>query len=186
MSTHTTGRLRADSARVRERMLTVARDRLRDGDRDLPLNAIAKAAGVGVGTAYRHFPTRQALIEALAAENLTRLAADARASADDTDPAAGFQRLVATGLRLLRADPALAEVLATGDDLTGDSVAPSAEFHDALGRVLKRARQAGTVRSDITADDLRNLMCGVQHAAAVSADDVVDRYLDVLFRGLRA
>lgn len=186
MSTGTGGRLRADSARVREQMLTVAGARLRDGDRDLPLNAIAKAAGVGVGTAYRHFPSRQVLIEALAAQSFTRLAADARASAAADDPVAGFERLMSTGLRLLREEPALAEVLAARDDLTADAVAPAADFFDALDHLLHRARQAGAVRSDITADDLRSLMCGVQHAVAINDADAADRYLGVLLRGLRA
>ncbi|MFI6129603.1 hypothetical protein [Micromonospora sp. NPDC051141] len=49
-----------------------------------------------------------------------------------------------------------------------------------------RARQSGAVRSDITADDLRSLMCGVQHAVAISDADAADRYLGVLLRGLRA
>jgi AcrR family transcriptional regulator len=59
-----TEKLRADSARVRAQMLDAARERLRDGDLELPMNAIAKAAGVGVGTVYRHFPSPDDLIPA--------------------------------------------------------------------------------------------------------------------------
>ena len=68
--TTSTASLRADSARVRARMLAAARERLAAGDLELPMNAIAKAAGVGVGTMYRHFPTRQALLESLATREL--------------------------------------------------------------------------------------------------------------------
>ena len=79
-------------------MPAAARDRLRAGDTDLPMNALAKAAGVGVGTAYRHFRTRQVLLEALAAESFAALVADARAGAADPDPAAGLRRLLRAGL----------------------------------------------------------------------------------------
>ncbi|MER7279135.1 helix-turn-helix domain-containing protein [Dactylosporangium sp. NPDC000244] len=183
--------LRADSARVRAQMLAAARERVRAGDLDLPMNAIAKDAGVGVGTAYRHFANRQALLEALAAESLGALVTDAEAAAADPEPAAGFATLLRNALRLLRDDPTLAVVLASAAqpaclDATTDL---HARLGTAVTTVLSRARAAGAVRSDVTADDVRRLICGVQHAVGAGADadaGAEERYLDILLAGLRA
>jgi AcrR family transcriptional regulator len=178
-------KLRADSARVRDRMLSVARERLRSGDTDLPMNAIAKEAGVGVGTAYRHFPTHQVLLEALAAESLASLVADASRGAADPDTAAGFTRLMRAGLRLMLDDPALAAVLSGRDFACDETRELGAELYASFGALLDRARAQGVVAPDITGDDLRRLLCGVQHAVRIGGDEVADRYLGVLVTGLQ-
>ncbi|GAA3276654.1 helix-turn-helix transcriptional regulator [Dactylosporangium vinaceum] len=180
------GPLRADSARVRAQMLTAARARIRDGDLDLPMNAIAKAAGVGVGTAYRHFPTRQALLEALAAESLAALVTDAVAGAADPDPAAAFTALLRSGLQLLRDDPTLAAVLSsTEPPCLATTTALNAQLGAAVQTTLTRARAEHVIRPDVTADDIRRLICGLQHAVAAGQDDAAERYLDILLAGLR-
>ena len=79
--------LRADSARVRAQMVAAARARIADGDLELPMNAIAKDAGVGVGTMYRHFANRQALLETVAADNYAALIEEARTAAENPDVA---------------------------------------------------------------------------------------------------
>jgi AcrR family transcriptional regulator len=177
--------LRADSARVRARMLAVARDRLAAGDLDLPMNAVAKAAGVGVGTVYRHFATRQALIESLAAESLETLVADTQAAAREPDPGAGVSALLQAGLRIQLSDPALAEVLATADTVGDKTQDLRRELAAAIDTLLHRARIEGTIRPDLTADDLRRLLCGLQHAVRIGPIDDADRYLDMLLNGLR-
>ncbi len=149
------------------------------------MNALAKAAGVGVGTAYRHFPTRQVLLEALAAESFAALVADARAGAADPAPAAGLHRLLRAGLTLLHDDPALAAVLSTPGHACPETAALGADLFTALDDLLDRARAAGQVRPEVTADDLRRLVCGIQHAARIGEDDGTDRYLDILLAGLR-
>src|SRR4029079_8290554 len=100
-----TTKMRADCDQVRALMPDAARERLRAGDLELPMNAIAKAAGVGVGTVYRHFPNRQVLLEALAAQSFESLVADAQAAAADPDVAAGLARLMRAGLKILLTDP---------------------------------------------------------------------------------
>ena len=180
-----TQKLRADSARVRAQMLAAARERLHGGDADLPMNAIAKAAGVGVGTAYRHFPNRQVLLEALAVQSFAALVQDARSGAADPDPAAGLRRLLRAGLLLLHDDPALAVVLATPGSACAETAELGAELFGALDDLLARARAAGLIRPEVTADDLRRLVCGVQHAMRIGDDDATDRYLDILLAGLR-
>jgi AcrR family transcriptional regulator len=177
--------LRADSARVRARMLATARERVDAGDLELPMNAIAKAAGVGVGTVYRHFPSRQALLESLAAQSLQSLVGDAVEAAGNSDVAAGLANLLRAALHCQLTDPALAAVLAASDAACLETMDLSRELGGAIGRLLDRARAAGVIRPDVTADDIRRLMCGVQHAVRIGATDDADRYLEILLRGLR-
>jgi AcrR family transcriptional regulator len=176
--------LRADSARVRTRMLAAARARISNGDLELPMNAIAKAAGVGVGTVYRHFPSRQALLESLAAESLQSLVAGAGAAAAGADTAEGLADLLRAGLRLQLADPALAGVLAAPEAVCLETIELSRELGTAIGRLLDRARAEGVIRPDVTADDIRRLICGVQHAVRIGRLDDADRYLEILLNGL--
>ncbi|MFI9638814.1 TetR/AcrR family transcriptional regulator [Micromonospora sp. NPDC051925] len=179
--------LRADSARVRARMLDAARTRVAAGDLELPLNAIARDAGVGVGTVYRHFSGRQALLETLATESYRELVDAAATAADDPDIAAGLRTLLRAALRCQLADPALAAVLSVPDFQCAETLALGRELNTLSMRVLDRARTAGVVRADLVADDIRRLTCGLQHAIRSGADDgtEVDRYLEILLRGLR-
>ncbi|WP_428964837.1 TetR/AcrR family transcriptional regulator [Micromonospora fluostatini] len=178
--------LRADSARVRARMLRAARDRITAGDLDLPMNAVAKAAGVGVGTVYRHFPTRQVLLESLAAEHFTRLVDTAARAAAAPDVAAGLTDLLRSALESQRVDPALALVLAEPDAACPETVELGRALTAAVDRLLERARAAGVIRPGITAADVQALLCGLRRAVEVGGDTTTDRYLDVLVRGLRA
>ncbi|MEU5553740.1 MULTISPECIES: TetR/AcrR family transcriptional regulator [unclassified Micromonospora] len=178
--------LRADSARVRARMLRAARERLAAGDAELPMNTIAKAAGVGVGTVYRHFPSRQALLEALAVDRFTQLVDAAEQAAAGPDVAAEMARLLRTALDHQLGDPALAAVLAEPAAARPETRELGRALTVAVDRLLHRARDAGEIRPEITADDLRALFCGLQHAVTVSGDADRDRYVEILLRGLRA
>ncbi|GAA4126690.1 TetR/AcrR family transcriptional regulator [Actinomadura keratinilytica] len=169
-------------------MLAAARARLAAGDMELPLNAIAKDAGVGVGTVYRHFAGRQALLESLAADSYRELIAEAAAAADNPDIADGLRNLLRAALRRQLADPALAAVLSTPECQCDETLALSRELGALTMRVLDRARKAGVIRADIVPDDVRRLTCGLQHAIRSGDEDgtAIDRYLDVLLRGLRS
>lgn len=179
--------LRSDAARNRARVLEIAAGQLADGDTSLPMNAIARLAGVGVGTVYRHFPTRQSLLESLAEASFERLVDEARSAADDPDPAAGFTRLLRFSLRCQLDDIGLATILASPEFECPQTMRLGAELMGFVTRLLDRARQAGVIRPDISADDIRRLMCGVEHAVRTGGDDPgdADRYLQVLIAGLR-
>jgi AcrR family transcriptional regulator len=177
--------LRADSARVRDQMLAAARRRIEAGDLDLPLNAVAKDAGVGVGTVYRHFPTRQELLEALAADSLAELAGAAERAAEAADAGAALGDFLAAALSRLDRDPALALVLGASDAACDDTLRRSRELLGSLTGLLDRARAGGAVRADVTAGDLRALVCGVHHAAEVAGTGETGRYLRILLDGLR-
>ncbi|MEV6710079.1 TetR/AcrR family transcriptional regulator, partial [Micromonospora wenchangensis] len=115
--------LRADAARNRDRVLATARALVAEGDLSLQLNDIARRAGVGVGTVYRHFPTRRALLEALAADAFAALLDQAQTASRDDDPWAGLQRLLRSILLGQLTEPTLAEVLSTSPD--EDATAPT-------------------------------------------------------------
>lgn len=183
--------LRADAARNRARVLEVGRERLAAGDATLPMNAIARDAGVGVGTVYRHFPSREALLESVAMEGFERLVDVARSAADDDDPGAGLERLLRYGIRLQLEDVGLATVLRSAESACAETSRLRAELLGAVDRLLERARDAGAIRPGIGADDIRRLGCGVEYAVRAGAPlgagsaDKVDVYVDVLLAGLR-
>ncbi|MDH6114134.1 AcrR family transcriptional regulator [Kitasatospora sp. MAP12-15] len=179
--------LRADAARNRARVLQVARAQLAAGDRSLQLNAIARLAGVGVGTVYRHFPNRHALIEALSAERFRELVAEAQAAAATEDALAGLHRLLRFALDRALDEPGFAAVLESRGDADAQTSEMKAELDQAVADLLGRARQTGTIRSGIEADDVRRLLCGVEHAVRSGDSDPVRRelYLSTLLEGLR-
>ncbi|GAF47557.1 TetR/AcrR family transcriptional regulator [Rhodococcus wratislaviensis] len=179
--------LRADAARNRSLVLDAGRRHLVEHGLPLPMNAIAKSAGVGVGTAYRHFPTQSDLVRAIAESAFSDLVRQARAAVDAADPVVGLRTLLDMAVRSL-ADPALAVVLA-GQSTSGADQGlpdPARELAELTEKVLGRAQTAGAVRSDLTADDVRRLACGIQHAVEIGDPASVDVYVDVLVAGLRS
>ncbi|GAA3649179.1 TetR/AcrR family transcriptional regulator [Lentzea roselyniae] len=183
--------LRKDAARNWDRIVTVARELVDEGT-PLQLNDVARRAGLGVGTVYRHFPTTEALLETVATPCLEALAGHGEQALTRDDPwqaFAGFlQRLVDAQV----GDPSLAKVAAN----TQDALPRTTELKQqviAIGReLLARARKAGAVRPDLADGDLVPLMCGIAYATYVHSATPADRlpaarrYLDTLLRGLRA
>lgn len=178
---------RVDALRNRAKLLDAARQRLVDGDTILGLNTVARCAGVGIGTAYRHFPDRQSLVEGLAADALAALVADARRAAGDADPAAGLERLLRAALTAMADDPVLAEVLGAATPVCAETIGLSQDLGAAVGDLLSRARQVGAIGNDLGPDDLRRLLAGVHAATQAGANpaEARNRYLRVLLTGLR-
>lgn len=170
-------------------MVQVAREQLRGG-RELPsMRDLAQLSGVGIGTVYRHFPTRRALLETLGTDGMERLVAACCSAADDPDPVSGFERIVGFVLRGQLEDPGIAAVL-TDPENGHRAMRPLAtDLAAAVEQLLTRARAAGAIRPDVTADDIRRLLVGLAHAAGpqVRVDDRrVQLYLQILLDGLRS
>ncbi|MBP2324385.1 AcrR family transcriptional regulator [Kibdelosporangium banguiense] len=181
--------LRADALRNRERLLDVARQELAGGNVALQLNDIARKAGVGVGTVYRHFPTPQALLEALVGEQLNQLVEIARQALAMADIQAAFTFMLrSTFDMLLCTDGGLSVVMLAIEDADCGTTRAKDELGVLTAELLRRAHEAGVVRRDLTAADVRNLVCGVEHAVRTWPDGDQNRsarYLDVLIQGLR-
>lgn len=176
--------LRADARRNRERVLDAARRAFADQGYAVPLDEIAAAAGVGPGTVYRHFPTKEALFEAVSVANVQDLAADARARADAADPGlalSGFLDRVAEQA-LAKRDLPDAFAGAGADAMA----AARAEMNDALAALLAKAQEAGGVRRDVSVTDLIALLKGLLQAVRADPDPTIGhRLLAVVRDGLR-
>ena len=174
--------LRADARRNRERILKAARAVFSAKGRDAHLEDVARRAGVGVGTVYRHFPTKDALLEALAREQFDLLTRWAQEAESAPDPWAAFQALMWRGAELQASDRALMEAVAEFKP----SVAQQAEeLHAATARLMRRAQAEGEMRADATGDDVRLMMCGLGSVMQMAGDGW-RRYLTVMLDGLRA
>jgi AcrR family transcriptional regulator len=180
-----TSPLRADAARNREHVLAVAREHLDARGGTPPMKDLARLAGVGIGTVYRHFPTHQVLLEALGVDGMRKLVKATSDAAADPDPEAGFARVVEYVLRGQLADPGIAAVL-SGEGACAEALPLTVQLGEAVSALLARARAAGVVRRDLEPDDIRRLLSGVASAVGVPPDESrLRRYLTVFLDGLR-
>ncbi len=152
---------RADARRNYEKVLTAARDAFREGGEATSLEEIARRAGVGIGTLYRHFPNRQALLEALYAGEVDKLSRSA-AELDGEDPwqalSAWFDRFIA----YLATKRALADELLNYMDKDAPLFQACRASMFAAGEpLLKRAQEAGAVRSDIEFGEILQMVMGI-------------------------
>jgi AcrR family transcriptional regulator len=172
--------LRADARRNRDRILRAARDAFAESGFAVPLDDIAARAGVGPGTVYRHFPTKEALFQAVVKARVTDLVAEARRRGSDADAGTAFFGFLA----LLGAEGAAKR---DTSDAIGVPGPLRAEMHDAVAVLLSRAQAAGAVRPDITAADLITLLKSLLVTVHENPDPGrVERIFAVLTDGLRA
>ena len=152
--------LRADARRNRERLLDVARDAFTEHGLDASLDDIARRAGVGIGTLYRHFPTRDALVEALVSDDADRLTqlADRLVAEDAAD---GLQQWLNALVRHAITFRGLAESLvgAAGSDTTLGELCD--RIHAAGAVVVRHAQRRGLVRRDIRPADAVDLAASI-------------------------
>jgi AcrR family transcriptional regulator len=187
MTTAAPPELRSDALRNRDRVLEIARQHLAAGRTELPMNVIAREARLGVGTVYRHFPTRQSLLETVAADGFGDLVSLAQSAAGHDDPEKALRALLGGTLRCLDQKLGMAAVLESSEFACLETVQLAAGLMDAVQSVLLRARKAGLVRPGITTSDIRRLVLGFHHARALPGDDpgTPTAYLNVLLDGLR-
>jgi AcrR family transcriptional regulator len=187
----TTAPLRKDAARNWQRIVEVGRQLVDDGI-PLQLNDVARLAGVGVATVYRHFPTPEALLETVAAPGLEALAARGERALADGDPWQAMADFLFAAIDVMLTDASISAVTATPDNTLPRTAELKARLQALGGQLLDRACAAGTVRRDMTQADLIPLMCGVAYAAKAHAGGrepasaTGRRYLAVTLDGLRA
>ena len=174
--------LRSDAARSRTRILDVARGH---DTADLRLNDVAREAGVGVGTVYRHFPTVHALVEALSTNTIERMLEVSRRAADEPDAGAALFLYLDAALSLQLEDGGLQAVLLSPEDETDEVRAAKHEIFEAFSGVLERAKRAEAVREDISLVQLSHLVCGIEHAVRLGSRDDQALLLDIFLAGLR-
>jgi AcrR family transcriptional regulator len=178
---------RADAERNRDRVLEVAKEAFTRSGADASLDDIARQAGVGAGTLYRHFPSREALIEAVYRTEVEKLAAAERKFAEAMPPIEALRAWMLLFVDYIAAKKIIAPALNT---LLGD---PSKVFESSHNQVwgavrtlVKRAIKSGDIRKDLDAIDLLRALIGVSNVAS-SPDwqQSARRLVDILITGSR-
>ena len=181
--------LRADARRNRERILQSARAAFAESGADAQIDDVARHAGVGVGTVYRHFPTKQALLTELVRQTFrlfTEWAREAREAGGE--PFALIEGLLRRIAETAAGDAGVQYALASSDAQAARSEARAEqdELIAVIAELIERARRAGTIRPDIEATDIAMLICGVVSAMGPRPGFDWRRHLDLVIDTLRA
>lgn len=164
--------VRADARHNRARVLAAAQEAFAEEGLSVPLDAVARRAGVGAGTVYRHFPGKESLVAAVVNDRLDRLVTDL------TDPQATFFAAFETSVLQVALNKALCQ------SMTSAAISPGIRERllEALTRLLTSAQQAGTVRPDVTPADVMTLIAG----CATMENATPGRGTAIVMDGLRA
>jgi AcrR family transcriptional regulator len=180
--------LRADARRNREAVIAAAKRLFADQGLDAQMPDVARSANVGVGTVYRHFPTKDDLIAALVAERFERLAQRARDSLQSDDPWQGIADFIRFAAQIQADDRGLCEVMGSRSDVM-DTAARAAGLPELCDALVKRAQKSGHLRRDLTWEDIPMIACGlgpITHATVGPAAGRWPRLVEIVLDGLRA
>lgn len=178
---------RVDSIRNRELLLEAATQVFSAGGPQASLEAVARHAGVGIGTLYRHFPTREALFEAVYRHEVDQLGELAERLARDTAPVEALRKWLHANVRLVATKKGMVEGLQLVAHGSTELKAYSFErLTSAIGLLLDRGVAAGEFRSDITPEDLLRTLVGIFYSQGTTTwQPVALRLVDVFVDGLR-
>jgi AcrR family transcriptional regulator len=176
---------RADALRNYEKLVAAGREAFTEADRSASLEDIARRAGVGIGTLYRHFPTRTDLVQAIYVDEVEALSRSA-AELAELEPWEALTAWLGRFVGYVATKKALADELFAVDDAERQAVFAGCRsmLYSAGEPLLRRAQDAGIVRPDVTIEEVVRLVAGI---AKIPADDPADiqRVLDVALDGLR-
>ncbi|TPG44844.1 TetR/AcrR family transcriptional regulator [Roseomonas nepalensis] len=180
-------RPRADAVRNRERVLEAAKAVFSEGGTETGLEAVARRAGVGIGTLYRHFPTREALFEAVYRREVEGLTELARSFAAEERPLDGLRRWIEALVDFVATKKGMIAALALAAHKPPELMAyTSGRLHEAIAILLRPAAEAGLVRPDIGPEDLLRTVIGVCYVQEGPGwQGQAMRLLDVFLDGLR-
>jgi AcrR family transcriptional regulator len=178
---------RADALRNRDRVLEAAKAVFSAGGPDASLDAVAKRAGVGIGTLYRHFPMREALFEAVYRREVEQLSELAEQLKTDSKPVEALRHWLRSNVEFVATKKGMIAALALAAHGMSDLYAYSAErLTKAIASLLDRAIAAGEIRSDIGPEDVLRALVGMCYMNDQPGwQKSVLRLLDVFVDGLR-
>ena len=180
--------LRADARRNRESILSAAKVAFAENGVQTQMEDVARRAGVGVGTIYRHFPTKEALMGELLAEKFRMLLATAKDALEVEDPWEAFAGTLRRNAELTAADAATQDAITRADVDWSYAEEARDELIATFDITVKRAQAAGVVRPDFSVHDVPMLMCGVcstMTRAGGRNDWDWRRHLELLLEGIR-
>ena len=178
---------RVDAARNRERVLEAAKAVFSAGGPEASLEAVARTAGVGIGTLYRHFPTREALFEAVYRREVQQLADLAERLKEEAEPVEALRQWMRSNVRFVATKKGMSAALALAAYKPSDLFSYSFDqLTRAVGGLLDRAIAAREIREDISAEDLIRALVGMcyMHDQPGWQKSVL-RLVDVFIDGLR-
>jgi AcrR family transcriptional regulator len=180
-------RLRRDAARNRERVLIAGRAALDSGE-TLQLNEIARIAGVGVGTVYRHFPSTADLLESLVAEKLQNLLAEARSATSQENAWDALTGFIVVSATMQARDSAFATVMASTTDVLPTTTTLKSSLSRLFERLIERARDAGAIRPEFYARELRHMVSGLAYSIRLGGNEkpTSSIYFESFFRSIKA
>ncbi|MFE5426301.1 MULTISPECIES: TetR/AcrR family transcriptional regulator [Peribacillus] len=176
--------LRADAKRNRDKLLNVAHRVFMTEGISVSMDEIARRAGVGVGTVYRHFPTKEDLFGAVIVSHKTRLIEEANQLLYHDDPGEAFFHYFARIIREGIANKAITDALVSSLNIDAGRSEVARDFWRGIDNLLARAQQSGSVRADARIEDIKVLLIGILQA---TGDDGTfpDRIVSILCDGLR-
>jgi AcrR family transcriptional regulator len=180
--------MRADALRNRQQLLTAAADLFAERGVDVPLDEIARRAGVSIGTLYNHFPNRGALLDAVLPDWVAEVNRLAEAALTDSDPWRGFAGFMNGLFDLQARHPSMNDAIARTPVGPVDVASECGRAGGVLESVVNRARKAGVLRPDFSAGDLATIIGAMSKVIAMSNgdDEVWRRHLGFVLDGLRA
>jgi AcrR family transcriptional regulator len=180
--------LRRDAQRNRDRILAATRAAFRERGLEVGVDEIARRAGVGMGTLYRHFPTKDALIDAIVDARFAELTAAAEHALLAEDAWEGFAGFLTAAVDLQRSDRGFKDALAAPGRDEKRVKAARRKLHDAIERLVARGREQGALRDDLAPEDVIVLLWATARVVERTADvapDQVHRFLAMHLDGLR-
>ena len=180
--------LRADARRNRDAVIAAAKKLFADQGLDAQMPDVAKAAKVGVGTVYRHFPTKDDLIAALAAERFERLAEKVEQGLESDDPWEGLCEFIRFAGRLQADDRGLCEVMGSRPEVMNAS-ALAVGLDKLTDELVKRAQRSGELRKDLDWEDIPMIACSMGRVTQSPMGPGVGRWprlVEIVIDGLRA
>jgi AcrR family transcriptional regulator len=176
---------RADAARNRDRLLVAAKAVFSAGGPEASLEAVARHARVGIGTLYRHFPTREALFEAVYRREVDELAALGDRLAEEASPTQALRRWLRANIEFVATKKGMAAALALAAHNKDLSAYSFERLSKAASLLLDRARAAGALRAEIKPEELFRAMIGIclandQPGWQATAQRLMDVFLDGL------
>jgi AcrR family transcriptional regulator len=180
--------LRADARRNREAVIAAAKKLFADEGLDAQMPDVAKAAKVGVGTVYRHFPTKEDLIAALAAERFERLAEKASEGIAADDPWEGLCAFIRFSARIQADDRGLCEVMGSRPEVM-EASAYAVGLDELCGKLVQRAQRSGALRKDLEWQDIPLIACGLGRITPAEMGPASGRWprlVEIVIDGLRA
>lgn len=180
--------LRQDAQRNRDRILAAARALLARDGLDVPVEEITRAAGVGMGTLYRHFPTKEALVDAILEEAVENYLGFAEEGVAATEPWVGLTGFLERTLELHVENRCLMDVFAS-EHARARVEEARARVRPLLGQLVERAQADGSLRPDVTEDDVPPLLWAAGRVIEMTEDDRPGywrRHLALVLDGLRA